>query len=65
VTRGKKTGPKPTHLQLQAEALKYDTRSALSNGNRFYYRIAREMGVLDEICSHMKDGRIKKPTPLT
>jgi hypothetical protein len=29
------------------------------------YRIAREMGVLDEVCSHMKDGRKKKPTPLT
>lgn len=45
---------------LRTEAAKYSSRTAFNKGSRNAYKKAWRMGVLDEICLHMK-----RPQPVT
>ena len=39
---------------LQEEALKYDRRKDFARGSRGAVKVAYQLGIMDEICSHMK-----------
>jgi len=48
-----------TNEKLGAEAMKYETRQAFRNGSMGAYSRACHVGIMDEICGHMKNTRIK------
>lgn len=44
-----------TFEKLQAEALKYDTRTEFRNLNQYAHQLASKMNIIEQICSHMKE----------
>ena len=45
-----------TDEMLQAEALKYNTRTDFERGSYGAYQVAHLRGIFDKICGHMIDG---------
>ena len=48
-----------TNEALAHEARNYNSRTAFSTGSPSAYVIARNRGILDDICAHMTDGNVK------
>jgi hypothetical protein len=53
----KKAGAQWDVNEIHEVALQYTTRNEFNIGNSIMYRRAKEIGIFDEVCSHMVSGR--------